>query len=188
MVADRVDARRRTVTSATVEPTERSIPPAIMMIVMPSAAVPTITVCTAIVRQLYSASGTTPIAGQDGEQHGDQDQAQERPEDRPDPAERPPEPGTAPLRPTSSTPTLTTDPSASPAPFADPGRSAHFFSVWTMSTVLALAVGEVDRPGVAVLVGDQPGMGEEGRLLVGLALFEGRVERARRRRGPASRP
>ena len=41
-----------TVTSATVEPTERSIPPEIMMIVMPRAAVPTITVCTAIVRQL----------------------------------------------------------------------------------------------------------------------------------------
>ncbi len=41
-----------TVTSATVEPTERSIPPAIMMIVMPRAAVPTITVWTAIVRQL----------------------------------------------------------------------------------------------------------------------------------------
>ncbi len=41
-----------TVTSATVEPTERSIPPAIMMIVMPRAAVATMTVCTAIVRQL----------------------------------------------------------------------------------------------------------------------------------------
>ena len=41
-----------TVTSATVEPTDRSIPPEIMIIVMPSAAVPTITVCTAIVRQL----------------------------------------------------------------------------------------------------------------------------------------
>ena len=44
----------QTVTSATVEPTERSIPPAIMMIVMPRAAVPTITVWTAIVRQLSS--------------------------------------------------------------------------------------------------------------------------------------
>ena len=41
-----------TVTSATVEPTERSIPPAIMIIVMPRAAMPTITVWTAIVRQL----------------------------------------------------------------------------------------------------------------------------------------
>ena len=41
-----------TVTSATAEPTERSIPPEIMMSVIPSAAVPTITVCTAIVRQL----------------------------------------------------------------------------------------------------------------------------------------
>ncbi len=42
----------QTVTRAMVEPTERSIPPAIMMRVMPSAAVPTIIVCTAIVRQL----------------------------------------------------------------------------------------------------------------------------------------
>ena len=42
----------QTVTSATVDPTERSIPPAIMMIVMPSAAVATITDCTAIVCQL----------------------------------------------------------------------------------------------------------------------------------------
>ena len=47
-----MNSAMQTVTSATVDPTERSIPPAIMMIVMPSAAVPTITVCTAIVRQL----------------------------------------------------------------------------------------------------------------------------------------
>ena len=44
----------QTVTSATVEPTDRSIPPAIMMIVMPRAAVATITDCTAIVCQLSS--------------------------------------------------------------------------------------------------------------------------------------
>ena len=41
-----------TVTSATVEPADRSIPPAIMISVIPRAAMPTITVWTAIVRQL----------------------------------------------------------------------------------------------------------------------------------------
>ena len=58
----------QTVTSATVEPTERSIPPAIMMIVMPRAAVPTITVCTAIVRQLSTRQESARLAGQHGEE------------------------------------------------------------------------------------------------------------------------
>ncbi len=49
----------QTVTSATVEPTDRSIPPAIMMRVMPRAAVPTITVWTAIVRP-FSADRNCP--------------------------------------------------------------------------------------------------------------------------------
>jgi hypothetical protein len=44
----RIEATR-TVVSATIEPTERSMPPAIMTSVMPEAAMPTTTVCRAIV-------------------------------------------------------------------------------------------------------------------------------------------
>ena len=57
-----------TVTRATIEPTERSIPPAIMMIVMPSAAVPTMTVWTAIVRQLYRLRNDPESRVKHGEQ------------------------------------------------------------------------------------------------------------------------
>ena len=68
------------------------------MIVIPSAAVPTITVCTAIVRQLYTLRNDPESRVKKANSSGDQDQAQERPEDRPDPAERPPESGRALLR------------------------------------------------------------------------------------------
>ena len=77
----------QTVTSATVEPTERSIPPAIMMIVMPRAAMPTITVCTAIVRQLSTVRKVPDCRVSVSEEQDDQEQPDERAEDRPGPAQ-----------------------------------------------------------------------------------------------------
>ena len=71
----------QTVTSATVDPTERSIPPAIMMMVMPSAAVPTITDCTAIDPPVFEREEPALLAGQCRKQQRDQDQSQKRAED-----------------------------------------------------------------------------------------------------------
>ncbi len=50
--ASLMSVARTTVTSATAEPTDRSIPPAIITAVIPSAAIPTMTACTAIIRQV----------------------------------------------------------------------------------------------------------------------------------------
>ena len=65
-----------TVVSATTEPTDRSMPPDTMTIVMPSAAVQTIAVCRAMSSRLAPLKKRGPIS--DTEDDRDEQQADER--------------------------------------------------------------------------------------------------------------